>query len=693
LFINISIQDGENNQMPNKLINETSPYLLQHANNPVDWYPWSKEALQKAVTENKPIFLSIGYAACHWCHVMEHESFENPQVARILNENFVSIKVDREERPDLDSIYMNAVVAMTGQGGWPMSVFLTPQGEPFYGGTYFPPSRRHGLPAFGEVLEAIIKSWENESAEITRVGRDLAQHLRESNTWQTQPGMVMRPDVLQQAAQALLNTYDWTMGGWGHAPRFPQPMAIEFLLMQSARGTEKALDAASHALMQMSRGGLYDVVGGGFHRYSTDDDWLVPHFEKMLYDNGQLALAYLHGYLLTKNIAFRQVCTETLDFILREMTHPDGGFYSSLDADSEGGEGSYYVWSTEEISQALPDANDQTLLQQVYSITQRGNFEGKNILKRGTDLNQVAVSMEMDEEALIARLDSIHKKMYAFREQRVRPPTDDKVLVSWNSNALRAFAEAARYLNRPDYLAAAQKNAAFILREMYAQGRLMRAWRNGQARHNAFLEDHAGLILALLALYQTDHDSRWYQAAENLAGDMNNHFRDPQGGFFDTRHDHDELLTRPKDIQDNATPSGNALAASALLYMAAYSERSDWHAQAEGMLVTMQDLMVRHPTAFSFWLQGLDFAAGPVRQVAVIGPQQLPITQQLLAHIWRTYRPRTVVASAPAEDSSDAPGLLHDRPMVQGRPTVYVCEGFTCNLPVNDLDGLKQQME
>jgi uncharacterized protein len=419
----------------------------------------------------------------------------------------------------------------------------------------------------------------------------------------------------------------------------------------------------------------------------------VPHFEKMLYDNGQLAQAYLHAYLLTGNIAFRQVCTETLDFILREMTHSEGGFYSSLDADSEGEEGKYYVWSSGEIDQALADDQARAFFDQVYTVTPQGNFEGHNILQRSKDLNTLTRDLGIDEEELISHLDSIHKKLYDFREQRVRPPTDDKVLVSWNSYALRAFAEAARYLDRPDYLAAAQKNASFLLREMYNQGRLMRAWRNGQAKHNGFLEDHAGLILALFALYQTDFNPRWFQAAQNLAGDMLTHFRDPEGGFFDTRHDHGELLTRPKDIQDNATPSGNALAVSALLQAAAFSERSDWRAQAEGMLGTVQDFMVRHPTAFSFWLQGLDFAAGPVRQVAVIGDPQQEDTNALLGHIWRTYRPRTVVANSTAEDGADGPDLLDDRPMVQGKPTVYVCEGFTCKLPVNDLEGLKQQLE
>jgi uncharacterized protein YyaL (SSP411 family) len=629
---------------------------------------------------------------------MEHESFEDPETARILNDYFVSIKVDREERPDLDGIYMNAVVMMTGQGGWPMSLFLTPDGEPFYGGTYFPPERRFGMPAFLEVLIAVARSWEKDHDEIRRVGSEMVQHLRQRNEWGSVTG-ALQPDALQQAAQALLKTYDWSMGGWGRAPRFPQPMAIEFLLQQSARGDQKALQAAVHVLDLMSRGGMYDVVSGGFHRYSTDDHWLVPHFEKMLYDNGQLALAYLHAYLLTGNIAFRQVCTETLDFIRREMAHPDGGFYSSLDADSEGQEGGFYTWSPAEIDAALPDQADQHLFHQVYTITTRGNFEGRTILQRKSSLSELARQESVTEDHLITRLARIHTKLYAYRKRRAHPLTDDKVLVSWNALALRAFAEAARYLQRPDYLDAARKNAAFLLRELYPENRLLRAWRAGQARHYAFLEDHAGLILALLHLYQSDPDLRWYQAAVQIAGDMLAHFRNPQGGFFDTRSDHGALITRPSEIQDNATPSGSALAASALLHLSAYNERGEWRALAEGMLSALQDVSVQHPTAFSYWLQGLDFAIGPVQQIAVIGPQANPDTRALLNEIWRTYRPRTVVAAAdqpPAANAAsampEAPALLQERGMIQGRPTAYVCQGFVCNLPVSDVAGLKQQL-
>ena len=683
--------------MPNKLMNETSPYLLQHANNPVDWHPWGDEALQKARSENKPIFLSIGYAACHWCHVMEHESFEDPQTAQLMNAHFVSIKVDREERPDLDGIYMNAVVTMTGQGGWPMSVFLTPDGEPFYGGTYFPPAPRYGMPSFKEVLSAVARTWETERSEIQRVGRELTQHLRESSSWSGAAGGAPQPETLQQAAQTLVDTYDWNQGGWGRAPRFPQPMAIEFLMLQATRGMEhsgqRALDAASHALSMMSRGGMYDVVGGGFHRYSVDDTWLVPHFEKMLYDNGQLALAYLHGHLLTGSLWFRQVCTETLDFITREMTHPLGGFFSSLDADSEGEEGKYYVWSREEIDAALPDPADRDLLYQVYPVTPQGNFEGKNIFQRTVNMEELARQIGIAEEEMTRRLDAVHRQLYAARERRARPATDDKVLVSWNALALRAFAQAARYLKREDYLQTARKNAAFLLDVMMVDGRLMRAWRDGQSRHAAFLEDYAGLALALLDLYQTDPDPRWFQAARQLCEEMVQHFRDPQGGFFDTREDAAGLITRPKEIQDNATPSGNAQAAGALLMMAAFDERGEWQALAEQMLAPLRELMVRHPTAFGFWLQDLDFAVGPVRQVALVGPREHPQTQAMEERVWQTYRARIVVARSVGEPAPNGPSLLHERVKIQGEPTAYVCQGFTCNLPARDANTLLSQLQ
>lgn len=678
--------------MPNKLIHETSPYLLQHANNPVDWYPWGDEALDKARNEHKPIFLSIGYAACHWCHVMEHESFEDPETAALLNKHFVSIKVDREERPDLDSIYMSAVVTMTGQGGWPMSVFLTPQGEPFFGGTYFPSTRRYNMPSFREVLQAIAQSWQNEAGEIHRVSQEVTEHLREQNTAAAPSTEPLDPAVLDNAAGRLTQTYDWQMGGWGRAPRFPQPMTIEFLLMQAARGKEQCLETAVHILHVMSRGGLYDVVGGGFHRYSTDDAWLVPHFEKMLYDNAQLALAYLHGYAVTGSAVFRQVCTETLDFIAREMRHPEGGFFSSLDADSEGEEGKYYLWSKNELETAITGPAERDLLSMTYPISARGNFEGRIVLQRKFDWATLASLSGLSEDQLIHQLGAIHQKLASKREQRIRPLTDDKVLTSWNALALRTFAQAARCLQRDDYLAVAQQNADFLLRELYKHGKLLRAWRDGQARQIGFLEDYAGLILGLLDLYQSDFDPRWYAAAKTLSDAMTESFSDPSGGFFDTPAGQEGLILRPKELQDNATPSGNALAALALLTLAAFDQHGSQHENAVRSIGLVQKYLVQHPTAFGLWLQAADLALGPVRQVAVIpGNEDQAATKQMLQEIWNKYRPHTVTAVA-AASGAPQPGLLNDRVALQGKTTIYVCQDFACQLPVHSIEGLREQL-
>lgn len=678
--------------MPNRLIHETSPYLLQHAHNPVDWHPWDEEALSKAQQEDKPIFLSVGYAACHWCHVMEHESFEDTRIAQMLNEHFVSIKVDREERPDLDSIYMAAVVTMTGHGGWPLSVFLTPDLQPFYGGTYFPPERRYGMPAFTDVLEAIIQTWKSNRQEVFTLSQKLTQYLKGNARWDASTSHPLSPQTLQQATEALIQSYDWQHGGWGAAPKFPAPMTIEFLLQQGSRGNSQAMRVATHALKAMNRGGIYDVVGGGFHRYSTDNHWLVPHFEKMLYDNAQLALAYLHAYLSTHDARLRQTCEETLDFILKEMSHPEGGFYSSLDADSEGEEGKFYLWTAEEIRQALPDPIDQTLFLNAYNVTVSGNFEGKTVLQRQIEDDQLAREAGLPLAEVQQRLQKARERLYHFRAQRQPPATDDKVIVFWNAQALQALAEAARYLNRRDYLAAAQKNARFLLTSLHPQDRLLRSWRGGKAKHNAYLEDYAALILALLALYQTDLDPAWYQQATALAEEMLTSFQDSAGGFYDTRHDQSGLLVRPKELQDNATPSGNALTAMSLLWLAAYSDNRQWQTQAEKLLGAVQELLIRYPTAFSYWLQALDFAIGPVKQIALVWPEDCTDYQPYLNEIWNTYRPRTVLASSAWPVPPSAPPLLKNRPPVDHSVTVYICKGFVCNQPAGTLNDLKEQL-
>ncbi len=669
--------------MSNHLLHENSPYLLQHADNPVDWYPWGSEALEKAYREDKPIFLSIGYAACHWCHVMAHESFEDPNTAAMMNASFICIKVDREERPDLDSIYMNFVVATTGAGGWPMSVFLTPEGKPFYAGTYFPPVRSHNLPAFREVLETVARLWHTDREAILSSSEGLTQNLVAQLDLRPKAGELTQ-DLLEQAIKTITQGYDWQNGGWGGAPKFPQPMLIEFLLRQRSRGDKASLEMALHALRSMAQGGMYDVLGGGFARYSVDPTWLVPHFEKMLYDNAQLALVYLHSYQITGESFFRDVCESTLDFVLREMTHPNGGFYSSLDADSEAEEGKYYLWALDEIRTILENPEDVNLLMAAYGISQSGNFEGKNILHRALTDDQLSLQFHLDQQIIPEKLSGMRKRLLEARSARVRPGTDDKVLVSWNALMLMAFAEAGRALDRQDYLAAAVKNANFMLEYMFIGNQLRRSWRGGVALHNAFLEDYAGLGLALLSLYQADPEPHWYQVSMKLLEQILQHFKHPVIGFFDTPDDHETLLYRPKDLQDNATPSGNALAAMLLLKLATYEGRSDWRSFAEEMLSSNLEMMPRYPSAFAQWWCAADFALGPVHEVAILGDLTNPATQSLLQPLWHSYHPRLVLASSGYPIQAGSPALLSARPLLNSRPTAYICQGFVCLQPVNN---------
>jgi uncharacterized protein YyaL (SSP411 family) len=695
--------------MSNRLTSENSSYLLQHADNPVEWYPWGNEALEKAQKEDKPIFLSIGYAACHWCHVMAHESFEDRDTAAVMNAHFVNIKVDREERPDLDAIYMNAVVSMIGQGGWPLSVFLTPSGEPFYGGTYFPPVRRYNMPSFKEVLATVARVWGDDRSRVLESSAQISDHLRAAQSLNLSRQQ-LRPSALVEATDKLIQSYDWQHGGWGSAPKFPQPMTIKFLLLRAVNGDQQALNVATHALTAMAKGGMYDVVGGGFARYSTDNDWLVPHFEKMLYDNALLARCYLHAYLLTRHIEYRQVCEQTLDFLIHEMTHRDGdedtytgGFYSSLDADSEGEEGKFYLWTQDEITDVLTRAqkfdidSEEPKWEQVfltaYGVTAQGNFEGKTVLQREMDDRRLAERFNLSETRLRELLDEMHAHLLQARDKRVRPATDDKVLVAWNALALIAFAEAARYLQRDDYLEAARRNADFLITELQPRGQLLRSWRNGSAQHSAYLEDYAALILGLLALYQSDPDTWWFSSALQLADDMLAHFQDPTGGFFDTRDDSDNLLIRPKGLQDNATPSGNALAAMALLQLSTYTGKGDWHDFAEAMLESIQSVAIRFPTGFAEWLCGIDFALSQVKEVAILGKPDDSQTKAMIEKLWSHYRPNIVVAISSVGSETSVTPLLHQRVLINDQPTAYVCEQFVCQRPVNSPDELARLLE
>ena len=673
--------------MPNRFIDETSPYLLQHAHNPVDWYPWSSEALQKARAEDKPIFLSIGYAACHWCHVMEHESFEDAETAAILNASFVAIKVDREERPDLDSIYMNAVVAMTGQGGWPMSLFLTPDGKPFYGGTYFPNTRRYNMPAFKDVLSAIANAWKDRRDDLIDDSARVIAAIDQADL--SGDDAPLELGTLDQAVAQMQGAFDWGDGGWGGAPKFPQPMALELLMRVYARTREEIiLKMLTKTLDKMARGGMYDQLGGGFHRYATDAVWTVPHFEKMLYDNAQLARVYLHAWQITRNDFYRRIAEETLDYVAREMTHARGGFFSSTDADSEGREGKFFVWTPDEIRAAL-DADAQLFID-AYGVSSPGNFEGKNILFVARDDDVLAAMHKISVAEVQARLDAARQKLFDLRDQRVKPARDEKVLTGWNGLMLAAFAEAARVLQRNDYRAVAERNAAFLLREMRGtDGRLYRSWKDGRARLNGYLEDYANLADGLLALYETTFDAQWFVAARELADAMLAHFADPRGGFFDTSDDHETLVTRPKDVQDNAVPSGNAMAATVLFKLAAYTGDARYTTAAERALRGVQRALAAAPLGFAQWLCALDFALEQPKEIAIIGERG--DAQKLLEVVQSEYRPNQVVAVALPDEESPIP-LLQEHPQINARATAYVCHHFACQMPVNDPEALAKQL-
>jgi uncharacterized protein len=683
--------------MPNRLARETSPYLLQHADNPVHWYPWGHEALEKARQEDKPIFLSIGYSACHWCHVMAHESFEDEEVASILNEHFISIKVDREERPDLDQIYMTAVQAMTGSGGWPMSVFLTPEGHPFYGGTYFPPSPRYGMPSFTQILNAIIGAWQDRRGELVASGQKLVAAIQrqgqadaESTPGRRQPSQ----DILSSAFRALQQSFDKMNGGWGQAPKFPQPMTMEFLMRYCrSTGNTSALEIVTHTLEAMARGGIYDQLGGGFHRYSVDDHWLVPHFEKMLYDVAQLARVYLHAWQVTGRPFFRTITEETLDYVVREMTDPSGGFYSTQDADSEGKEGKFFVWTPDEIRQVLGKYADEFMA--AYGVTGHGNFEGKNILEFVWDTEQRPT------------LADARRKLFEAREKRVHPGRDEKVLTSWNGLMMAAFAEAARALARDDYRLIAEHNAEFLLSDLRQEnGRLLRTWKRrpervlegpsegaGETKLNGYLEDYAYLIEGLLELYQTTFEPRWFMVARELAETMIEHFQAPEGGFFDTSDDHETLITRPRDLQDNATPSGNAMAITVLLKLDGLTNNLRYVDIVHRALVQMQPMMAQYPLGFGQWLQALSYALSQPGEIAIIGDPESADTQALLRVVRDGYRPFQVVALGAPDTQPPAIPLLQDRGLVDGQPTAYVCRNFTCQAPVTDTERLREQLD
>ena len=677
----------------NALINETSPYLLQHAHNPVNWYPWGDEALAQARAGNKPILLSIGYSACHWCHVMERESFENEAIAAVMNENFINIKVDREERPDLDQIYMNAVQMMTGQGGWPMTMFLTPEGIPFYGGTYFPPDDRYNMPGFPRVLMSVAEAYRAQPDQVQHTATAMLGELRRVGLTQTSNELITT-ELLDSSYRRVAANYDARNGGFGNAPKFPPAMVLEFLLRTNYRtGAEEPLRIVTTTCRKMAQGGIYDQLGGGFHRYSVDAKWLVPHFEKMLYDNALLSRLYLHVYQATKERVARRVVEETLDYVLREMTAPGGGFYSTQDADSEGHEGKYFVWNRAEIVDAL-GANDAEVFCDYFNVTAEGNFEGKNILNVTASREDVAQRHNLECEQLDELLRRCRATLFKIREQRIKPARDEKILTAWNGLMLASFAEAAATFERQDYLEAARRNARFVLSDMRQEGLLFRTYKDGQAKLNGYLDDYAFFSEGLIALYEATGEIEWLKAALSLTDKMIEEFWDQNdGGFFYTGKSHEQLIVRSKDYFDNATPSGNSVAAAVLLRLAVLTDNDGYRRFAVSTLRLLADQIRRYPSGFGLALCAVDFYLSSPTEIALVAPNRREL-QGFTQVIWREYLPNRVIAmsSSPEEPGADLVPLLRDRRTIKGQATAFVCEHYACKTPVTDPMDLADQL-
>ncbi len=680
--------------MANRLANETSPYLLQHAENPVDWYAWGDEALARARAEDKPLLVSIGYSACHWCHVMAHESFENPAIASLMNELFVNVKVDREERPDVDHIYMTAVQAMTQHGGWPLNVFCSPDGTPFYGGTYWPPEDRGGMAGFPRILQAVAEAYRDRRAEIEQQGINLRQHVEQAMAPDL-PESELDPRMLDQAVQVLASSFDRRWGGFGGAPKFPQPMTLEFLLRRyHATGDEQALSMTEFTLDHMARGGMYDQLGGGFARYSVDDRWLVPHFEKMLYDNAQLSRVYLHAALATGNPFYRRIAEETYDYVQREMLDRAGGFYSAQDADSEGHEGKFYVWTPAEIADVL-GAEDAALVGRYWGVSEGGNFEGRNILHVPRALEAVAEEAGVSAERLEAALARARRELVAVRAQRVWPGRDDKVLTAWNGLMMRSFAEAGRLLGNAEYLGVAVSNATFVLSNLRRGDTLLRTWRNGEAKLAGYLEDYAFYAAALLALYEATFELEWFTEARALADTMLALFWDESiGGFYNTPAEHETLIVRPRDFYDNAVPSGNSVAVDVLLRLALLTGEATYQERAVRVLQQLGQAVTRHPLAFGELAQALDFHLAGPRELAFVGEPEAADMQALLAVVNGAYLPHQVMALRRPDDraAEAAIPLLAEREPLDGRATAYVCRNYACELPTTNPIVLAEQL-
>ena len=673
----------------NRLAHETSPYLLQHAHNPVDWYPWGDEAFDKAKAEDKPVLVSIGYSACHWCHVMEHESFEDEATARIMNEHFVNIKVDMEERPDVDQIYMTFVQLTTGRGGWPMNVFLTPDKLPFFGGTYFPPVSKFNMPSFSQVLLSVAEAYRDKRNELLHSANDILGEMRRVGISEFHPGGLSL-EQLDNAFESMSRSFDATNGGFGGAPKFPPSMSLEFLLRYHHRtGKERALEMVERTCRKMAYGGIYDQLGGGFHRYSVDAVWLVPHFEKMLYDNDQLIRVYLHLYQITGDDFYKRIAVETLEYVRREMLDASGGFYSTQDADSEGVEGKFFVWTPEEIFEILGQ-EDAQIFNFYYDVSEEGNFEEKNILNVRYAPAEAAQALKIDEKKLNEVLERGRKKLFEAREKRVKPFRDEKILTAWNGLMLAAFAEASAVLDVPEYLDIAKRNAEFLLTELQRDGCLLRTWKNGTAKLNAYLEDYANVADGLIELYQASGEIRYLTEAKRLADLMIDEFWDEEiGGFYFTANEHEELIVRNKDYYDNATPSGNSVAADVLLKLSKFFADEKYERFAATVLRLVATQISRYPQGFGRALSALEFHLNPAKEIVIVGD----VGNDLARAAGQSYVPKAIlVRSNDPEAESETLPLLKDRGQVDGKATAYVCENFVCQRPVTTVEEFLKQI-
>ena len=679
----------------NRLARETSPYLLQHAHNPVDWYPWGEEALGRARAEDKPVLLSIGYSACHWCHVMERESFEDEATAKLMNEGFVCVKVDREEHPDLDMIYMNAVQIMTGSGGWPLNVFLTPELKPFYGGTYFPPDERHGMPSFKAVLERVSRAYREQRGKVDASGTQILSYVNQLSKAVPSRDMLTE-DLLLTALRDLKTRFDDRLGGWGAAPKFPNAAGIGLLLRVHRRHHDsEALRMAELTLEKMALGGIYDQLGGGFHRYATDARWLIPHFEKMLYDNALLVVAYLEAYQVTRRPLFTRVARECLDYVLREMTAPEGGFFCAEDADSEGVEGKYYVWTPEEVV-TVAGAEAGRAFCAYYDVRPDGNWEGHSILHITRPTEEAARELGIAAEKLEARVAEAKGKLLAVRAGRVHPGLDDKTLTSWNGLMISAFARGYQVLEDSRYLEGARQAARFVLGTLRSgDGGLLRTYRRGSARLEGCLDDYVFMAAACLDLYETDFDAAWVREARALLDRAVDRFWDPEdGAFFFTPADQKDLVLRSKTGYDGALPSGNSVAALALLRLARLTGEEAYADRAVAILRSYREPLEQMPAAFGALLWALDFYLDTAKEVALVGPSAAAEMREFLRLIRRRFVPNKVVAFSEAEaaQGSEAMPLLQGKVALGGRPTAYLCEHFRCKAPTTDREMFEKML-